>query len=135
MTQAFLGILVVLILFQLGAFVKKKGDMKDTHKFSLQWPLYLYILTVLLSTMIIFAVIYYISSVYTPILKVGHTGELITDYTFMQILYYSGVTLLSIGYGDLVPVGPIRFISIFEGFLGIVLPTVIFIKEITKDRK
>ena len=53
----------------------------------------------------------------------------------MQMLYYSGVTLLSIGYGDLVPVGPIRFISIFEGFLGIVLPTVIFIKEITKDRK
>ena len=75
MAQAFLGILLVLILFQLGAFAKKKGDMKDTHKFSLQWPLYLYILTVLLSAMIIFAVIYYISSIYTPILKVGHTGN------------------------------------------------------------
>jgi potassium channel LctB len=134
MAHAFLGILVVLLLLQLGAFARKKGELSKTHKLSLDWPLYLYIFTVLLSIMFIFAIIYYVISLSTLILINGTSGEEVVNYTFLQALYYSGVTLLSIGYGDFTPIGPARFLSIFEAFLGIVIPTVIFIKEITKDR-
>ncbi|MCG1010259.1 two pore domain potassium channel family protein [Salinicoccus sp. ID82-1] len=133
MAHVFLGILVVFIAFQLGAFAKKKGELGDRHSLSLNWPLYLYIFTVMFALFVIFAVIYYIISFQTSIYINGNTGESVTDYTFWEILYYSGVTLLSIGYGDFTPVGVVRFLSLFEGFLGIVVPSVIFIKEMSKN--
>ncbi|MBT4936397.1 hypothetical protein HON22_00615 [Candidatus Peregrinibacteria bacterium] len=37
---------------------------------------------------------------------------------FDNAFYFSGVTLLSIGYGDIVPYGFFRVISLFEGFIG-----------------
>lgn len=134
MAHVFLGILVVLILLQLGVFAKKKRELGESRKLSFNWPLYLYIFTVLITIMFIFGIVYYVISLNTPILINGTTGEEVTSYTFLELLYYSGVTLLSIGYGDFTPIGATRFLSIFEAFLGIVVPTVMFIGEITKDR-
>lgn len=37
--------------------------------------------------------------------------------------YYSAVTFTSLGYGDLVPVGPIRILSAVEALTGLVLIT------------
>lgn len=37
---------------------------------------------------------------------------------FDNAFYFSGVTLLSIGYGDIVPYGFFRVVSLFEGFIG-----------------
>jgi len=37
---------------------------------------------------------------------------------FDSAIYFSGVTLLSIGYGDIVPFGFFRFLSLIEGFIG-----------------
>ncbi|MGL4561810.1 MAG: potassium channel family protein, partial [Brevinema sp.] len=39
-------------------------------------------------------------------------------------LYHSGITLFTIGYGDLIPTGPImRALSNIEGFFGVLLPS------------
>lgn len=135
MSHAILIIFILFFLFQIGAFAKKKGEMKDTHNFALHWPLYLYIFTVMISLTLIFAGIYYIMSFSSPILIDSNQGSVIKDHNFAEMIYYSGATLLSIGYGDLNPIGPIRYISLFEGFLGIVMPTVIFISEITNKHK
>lgn len=135
MSPAILTIFILFFLFQIGAFAKKKGEMKDTHNFALQWPLYLYIFTVMISLTLIFAVIYYIMSFSSPILIDSNQGSVMKDHNFAEMIYYSGVTLLSIEYGDLNPIGPIRYVSLFEGFLGIVMPTVIFISEITNNHQ
>ncbi|WP_411843429.1 ion channel [Salinicoccus sp. HZC-1] len=133
MAQVFLTVFIIFFLFQLGAFAKKKGELRGTHKFSLHWPLYLYIFTVMTSLLMIFAVIYFIISFDSPILMDSNKGKIVQNHDFAEMIYYSGVTLLSIGYGDLNPLGPIRYISLFEAFLGIITPTIIFIKEITKS--
>lgn len=135
MAQAILILFIIFFLFQIGAFAKKKGDMKDTHNFKLQWPLYLYIFTVMISLTMIFALIYFAISFYSPILIDSNKGTVIQNHDFAEMIYYSGVTLLSIGYGNLNPIGPIRYIAVFEGFLGIVVPSVIFISEISKSYK
>lgn len=135
MSNVILTIFIIFFLFQLGAFAKKKGEMKDTHNFALQWPLYLYIFTVMFSLTLIFAVIYFIMSYSSPILVDSNQGIVMKDHNFAEMIYYSGATLLSIGYGDLNPIGPIRYISLFEGFLGLVTPTVMFISEITNKHK
>lgn len=134
MSHAILTMFILFFLFQIGAFAKKKGEMAGTHKFTLQWPLYLYIFTVMISLTMIFALIYFIMSFSTPILIDSNQGSVMKDHNFAEMIYYSGSTLLSIGYGDLNPIGSIRYISLFEGFLGIVVPTVIFISEVSKKK-
>ncbi|TWI52643.1 ion channel [Halalkalibacter nanhaiisediminis] len=47
----------------------------------------------------------------------GTVSHLIED-----VIYFSAVTLLSVGYGDLVPVGVGRFIAIVQALFGYLLP-------------
>ncbi len=54
--------------------------------------------------------------------------------TWENLLYFSGVTLLSIGFGDLLPVGLIRLFAIIEGAIGILLPSAFFIKSIYQEQ-
>lgn len=42
--------------------------------------------------------------------------------------YFSGVTLLTIGYGDITPIGIGRIIAIFQALFGYVLPTAFVLK-------
>lgn len=39
-------------------------------------------------------------------------------------LYFSAVTLFSVGYGDIVPIGIGRFLAVIEALIGYVLPAV-----------
>ena len=48
----------------------------------------------------------------------GEHGQGILDY-----VYYSSMTFTTVGYGDLFPVGPIRFIAAMEALSGFMLIT------------
>ncbi len=43
-------------------------------------------------------------------------GQRVTD--FVDCLYFSGVTLMTVGYGDIVPVGDFRFTAVAEVYGG-----------------
>ena len=48
--------------------------------------------------------------------------EVITEVSglkFFDSLYFSGITFLTIGYGEITPVGIVRILAIFEGVIGI----------------
>lgn len=40
---------------------------------------------------------------------------------FLDLLYFSAITYTTVGYGDLVPIGPLRFIAAVESLAGFVL--------------
>jgi hypothetical protein len=40
---------------------------------------------------------------------------------FLSALYFSAVTATSVGYGDIVPIGPARVLAVFEGVAGLIL--------------
>jgi hypothetical protein len=55
---------------------------------------------------------------------------------FNRALYFSGITLLSIGYGDIVPVSGLgRMLAILEGFIGLILMAIIAVVFYDKLRK
>ncbi|MFD2508638.1 potassium channel family protein [Halalkalibacter alkalisediminis] len=55
----------------------------------------------------------------------GSVSHLIED-----IVYFSAVTLLSVGYGDLVPVGIGRFIAIVQALFGYLLPAAFVVTSV-----
>ncbi len=61
-----------------------------------------------------FAFIYYFASNETTYL--AKEGARVTD--FVDALYFSGVTLLTVGYGDIVPKGDFRFTAVAEVYGG-----------------
>ena len=67
----------------------------------------------------IYAIAYYISIIH---LDIGGLGGIVAD-TPMLIFYYSGVVYTSLGFGDIYPVGHIRFITQVEALNGLMLIT------------
>lgn len=49
-------------------------------------------------------------------------------------MYFSGVTLLTIGYGDITPIGIGRIIAIVQALFGYVLPTAFVLKLVQLNR-
>lgn len=84
-----------------------------------------YTLLIIYSIVIVgFGLIYFILSFQRILLvefgdlrQVGVLGSLIHS------MYFSGVTLLTIGYGDITPIGIGRLIALVEALIGYILPT------------
>jgi hypothetical protein len=59
------------------------------------------------------------------LLQVPHAGHLggIQDANFLDTVYLSAVTFSTVGYGDMVPVGAVRFLSGTEALTGFILIT------------
>lgn len=82
-----------------------------------------------------FALIYFILS-FQGIVLVEH-GELQQVNivgSLIHSFYFSSVTLLTIGYGDIIPVGIGRFIAMIEALLGYILPTA-FVLRLVQTRQ
>ena len=60
----------------------------------------------------------------------GNMGHLVED-----IIYFSAVTLLSVGYGDLVPIGIGRIIAIIQALFGFLLPTAFVVTSMLRVKK
>jgi potassium channel LctB len=97
--------------------------------------LFLKLFFVLLSLTFAFAVIYWALSRDGVALRVGTLDGKPADDSFMNLLYFSGVTILSVGYGDLIPGGAVRFFALLEAAIGVLLPTAYFMKAMGSSGK
>ncbi|MDQ0352019.1 potassium channel LctB [Alkalibacillus filiformis] len=79
--------------------------------------------------MLSFALIYFILAEMGYILLQGEllqTGSSVER--FLHAIYFSGVTLMTIGYGDITPIGIGRAVALVEAFIGFLLPAAFFYK-------
>lgn len=90
-----------------------------------------------------FGLVYFIFSLNGIILienvPVAYPNMTVLRQLFLS-MYFSGVTLLTIGYGDITPVGIGRIIAIVQALFGYVLPTAFVLKlvqinHVTSGRK
>ena len=79
-----------------------------------------------------FGIVYYLLALEGPVLRVGTEDGENGGETFLDYLYFSGVTMLSVGYGDLVPVGTARFFALIQAGIGFLLPTAFFIRALSE---
>lgn len=96
-----------------------------------------YALLVIYSIVIIgFGLIYFTLSFqgiilveYSDVRETSLIGSLIHSF------YFSGVTLFTIGYGDIVPIGIGRFIALIQALIGYILPTAFVLRLVTRSQK
>lgn len=118
-------IIIATLISSLVTFLRR--DQVRVQHFSLQHfytLVYVYIIV-----MIGFGLIYFVlaSEGYT-LLK----GEVLLQANWFSRLghsiYFSGVTLMTVGYGDITPVGFGRTIALVEALIGYILPAAFFIQ-------
>ena len=54
--------------------------------------------------------------------------------SMIHSFYFSGVTMLTIGYGDISPIGIGRLLALIEALIGYVLPTAFVIQIVTTNQ-
>ncbi|WP_332691427.1 ion channel [Halalkalibacter lacteus] len=118
---------VMLIIATVGTIVSllmllRYRPIRGTHSVSLRHftLLVLVYITVILS----FSILYLgLELLGVEVLKEGNSHvEGTVNHLLEDIIYFSAVTLLSVGYGDLVPIGIGRFIAIVQALFGYLLP-------------
>ncbi|WP_088014831.1 potassium channel family protein [Gottfriedia acidiceleris] len=58
-----------------------------------------------------------------------------TNYHIMGLcLYFSAITLLSVGYGDIVPIGIGRWVAMIEALIGYTMPAA-FVLQVFKEER
>ncbi|WP_261134618.1 ion channel [Bacillus sp. Marseille-Q3570] len=124
MINFLVGATIVFIVINLFYFFTNKTYRKS--KFST--ALFLKLFIVLCGVLIGFGILYYLLSLKGMILVDNLTDQQPIEPTIWNMLYFSGVTMLSVGYGDMLPVGITRFFALIQAGIGVLLPTAYFMK-------
>ncbi|MFS0824409.1 ion channel [Bacillus sp. 1P02SD] len=89
-------------------------------------------IVVYLNTLLTFAILYILldlldlGAVHDHYASASHQEQSLDVVT--RSLYFSAITLLSVGYGDVTPFGISRAVAIVEALIGYLLPVVIVIQ-------
>ncbi|WP_147803774.1 ion channel [Alkalicoccus halolimnae] len=118
-----LGLGVLFILANLIYFFRQ-GRFKESK---VHTGLLLKLFFTLTGITIGFAFLYYVLSFQETVLRINDPTDQAVDITFLESLYFSGVTILSVGYGDYVPVGSARFFALLQAALGLLIPSAFFL--------
>lgn len=112
----------------------KKSRKWFSGRFSLEM---FYTLLVMYSIFIIgFGMIYFILSFEGMILvEDGSLNPVNLIGSFIHSFYFSGVTFLTIGYGDITPVGIGRLVALIEALIGYVLPAAFVMRIVQNNQR
>ncbi|MGM0896660.1 MAG: potassium channel family protein [Bacillota bacterium] len=105
------------------------------HKSNFHPPLFQKLFYSLIGITIGFAVLYYLLGMQSVVIRLSTPEGKAGAHDFWDYLYFSGTTMMSVGYGDLVPVGSARFFSLIQAAIGLLLPTAYFAKIMTGDKE
>lgn len=130
-----LVILLICFVMLKSLFSFIRGEKLKESRFSSE--IFYTLLIIYLIVMIGFALIYFLLSFQGVVLvEYGELHEVSILGELIHALYFSGVTLLTIGYGDIVPIGIGRLIALVEALIGYALPAAFVLRLVqTKRRK
>lgn len=102
----------------------------------LSWESFLYLIFIYSTIFLGFGLVYFIftQNGFTPFLENGKKVE--GKISSLQTsFYFSGITLFSVGYGDIVPIGIGRIIAIIEALIGYTVPASFVVRTVVDFRK
>ncbi len=99
------------------------------YRHSISFHIFYTLILIYCIVIIGFGLIYFLLSFYelTIVDGIKHSKDNLMNHLFTCI-YFSGVTILTIGYGDVTPIGIGRFVAIIQALIGFILPTSFVLK-------
>lgn len=131
MANFMIVIIFTVMIKSVQQFLNENEGDDDRQRTAISLEVLYTLLTIYLIFIIGFGLIYFVLSYTQEILIVNEvrTAQLNSKLTHLFMsFYFSGVTLLTIGYGDIIPVGIGRFIAIIQALIGYILPTTFVLK-------
>jgi len=126
-----LAYLILIIVFSSVLHFIFTKQWKSTRVLGIAYEVF-YTLMVIYGTVIIgFGLLYFLFSFHDVVLMENDqafSGS--TLATWWQSLYFSGVTMLTIGYGDIAPLGIGRLFALIQALIGFILPTAFVLKVV-----
>ncbi|MFD1334892.1 potassium channel family protein [Oceanobacillus iheyensis] len=102
--------------------------MREGH-FSIE--IFIAMVVVYITIMLGYGMIYFILSLEGIVLvEHGELRQVSIIGSLIHSVYFSGVTLLTIGYGDIIPIGIGRLIAVSEALIGYILPAAFVLKVV-----
>ncbi|WP_163580932.1 potassium channel family protein [Gracilibacillus saliphilus] len=118
-------LIVILLIGSLYAFIFGKAHQRSYFSYEIFYTLLAVYFTVLTS----FACLYFVLSFQgVLLLDDGKLTKLPPFETLAHSFYFSGVTLMTVGYGDITPIGWGRLLALIESLIGYILPPAFFLK-------
>jgi potassium channel LctB len=115
---------ILFILVNLIYFFKNKEFKYSYFSTKMFYKLFF----VLMGVTVAFSVLYYGLGMNGTVLRYSVPDGKPVPHDFSHYLYFSGVTILSVGYGDFLPVGSLRFFALIEAAIGLLLPSAYFMR-------
>lgn len=125
-------IICFIIIGSIIAFIRVDRSYTRGRQFSIEM---FYMLLIIYTIVIIgFGLFYFILSFEEVVLvEDGKLRQPSVLGSLIHSFYFSGVTLLTIGYGDIVPIGIGRLIAVIEALIGYILPTAFVLKLVVRQ--
>ncbi|WP_058305912.1 ion channel [Gracilibacillus massiliensis] len=130
MSNALVFIAIIFIVANLIYFFRNKTYKKSYFSTALFMKLFF----VLLGVTFGFGILYYALSFQETVVVQSLSDNTPIKHSFGNLLYFSGVTMLSVGYGDMLPINAARFFALIQAAIGILLPTAYFMKALDHSK-
>ncbi|MRG87548.1 potassium channel family protein [Salinibacillus xinjiangensis] len=119
------ALILYIMASSLYTYFKRKEQIRGRFSFDQFYILVIIYLTVMIG----FGLFYFLlSQKGIPLLNEGYLQGTSQLDRLGHAIYFSGVTLMTIGYGDITPIGIGKFIALLEAMLGYVLPAAFFVR-------
>lgn len=132
-----IGVICFIMLKSIRHFLLLKELKTVSHERTISIEVFYTFIIIYCVFILGFGLIYFLLSLHNTILIeniLRHEGEANILKKLFHSMYFSGVTLLTIGYGDVTPIGIGRIIAIIQALLGYVLPTSFVLKLVQLNK-
>ncbi len=127
MTFLFITVILLIMLKSLHHFLFHK-EMSFMNKKMFVLEIFLTFMIVYSILIIGFGLVYFILSFSGDVFIDQQKSDDASLNRLLTSIYFSGVTLLTIGYGDVSPVGVVRFLAVIQAMLGYALPSLLVLR-------
>ncbi|TRM11647.1 two pore domain potassium channel family protein [Lentibacillus cibarius] len=127
--------IVIIVFVSIVTFVRS-GKLSNMQESRFSAEIFYTLLVIYLIVIFGFALIYFILSMNQILLvENGELREVSVFGSLVHSIYFSGVTLLTIGYGDITPIGIGRIIALIQALIGYILPAAFVLKLVQSNHK
>ena len=130
MLWIFTYLILIIVISSVVQFIFTR-EYRTDKKVWIAYDIFYTLLIIYIIVIIGFSFLYYMLSFYDVVLyEENATKEQSLLDMWWRSFYFSGVTMLTIGYGDVIPLGVGRLFALLQALIGFILPTAFVLKVV-----